>query len=75
MTTASLFAVTGQTEGRNEISTFLVPLDAKGVTVGKDYDELGRRSADTHPLYFDEVRVPSTALLGRPGEDLRAALS
>jgi len=70
-----LFAVTGQTEGRNEISTFLVPLDAKGVTVAKDYDKLGWRSADTHPLYFDEVRVPSTALLGRPGEGLRAALS
>jgi alkylation response protein AidB-like acyl-CoA dehydrogenase len=71
-----LFAVTGVTEdGRTEISTFLVPLDAKGVTVGKDYDKLGWRSADTHPVYLDEVRVPSSALLGRPGEGLRAALS
>ncbi len=71
-----LFAVTGRTDdGQNEISTFLVPLDAKGVTVGPDYDKLGWRSADTHPLYLDEVRVPGTALLGLQGEGLRTALS
>ena len=70
-----LFAVTGTAAGRTEISTFLVPLDAQGVTVGQDYDKLGWRSADTHPIYFDEVRVPGSALLGRPGEGLRAALS
>jgi alkylation response protein AidB-like acyl-CoA dehydrogenase len=61
--------------GRNEISAFLVPLDADGVTVGQNYDKLGWRSADTHPIYLDEVRVPGSALLGRPGEGLRAALS
>jgi alkylation response protein AidB-like acyl-CoA dehydrogenase len=71
-----VFAVTGRTDdGRNEISTFLVPLDAEGVTVGKDYDKLGWRSADTHPIYLDEVRVPESALLGRRGEGLRDALS
>lgn len=71
-----IFAVTGENpDGRNEISTFLVPLDAKGVTVGSDYDKLGWRSADTHPVYLDEVRVPELAMLGRPGQGLRAALS
>jgi short/branched chain acyl-CoA dehydrogenase len=71
-----LVAVTGETaDGRGEISTFLVPLDAKGVTVGDDYDKLGWRSADTHPVHLDEVRVPQSALLGRPGEGLRNALS
>lgn len=70
------FAVTGEAPGgRTDISAFLISVDAKGVTVGEDYDKLGWRSADIHPVYFDEVRVPGSAMLGRPGEGLRAALS
>jgi short/branched chain acyl-CoA dehydrogenase len=71
-----LFAATGEAQGRRiPISAFLVPLDAPGVTVGPLYDKMGWRSSDTHPLYFDEVRVPADALLGAEGRGYREALA
>ena len=62
------------TGGRAPISAFLVPLDAPGVTVGPKYPKMGWRSSDTHPLYFDGVRVPAHHLLGQEGRGYREAL-
>jgi short/branched chain acyl-CoA dehydrogenase len=71
-----IVAITGESvDGRAEFSMFLVPFDAAGLTVGDGYDKLGWRSADTHPIHLDSVRVPDSALLGRPGEGLRTALA
>jgi alkylation response protein AidB-like acyl-CoA dehydrogenase len=70
-----LFAATGEaTTGRAPVSAFLVPLDAPGVTVGGLYPKLGWRASDTHPLFFDDVRVPADALLGDEGRGYREAL-
>ena len=70
-----LFASTGAGRpGRPQVSALLVPLDAPGVTVGPPYAKLGWRSSDTHPLYFDDVRVPGNALLGGEGGGYREAL-
>lgn len=70
-----LFAAVGEKgEGRSPVSAFLVPLDAPGVTVGKSYSKMGWRSSDTHPLFFDDVRVPADALLSEPGRGYREAL-
>ena len=60
---------------RAPISAFLVPLDAPGVTVGPKYPKMGWRSSDTHPLYFDGVRVPGHFLLGQEGRGYREALA
>ncbi|MEA2972416.1 MAG: short-chain 2-methylacyl-CoA dehydrogenase [Actinomycetota bacterium] len=60
---------------RAPISAFLVPLDAPGVTVGPKYPKMGWRSSDTHPLYFDDVRVPAHHLLGQEGRGFREALA
>ena len=71
----TLFAQTGEGQpGRPQVSALLVPLDAPGVTVGPSYAKLGWRASDTHPLYFDDVRVPGTALLGGEGSGYREAL-
>ena len=70
-----LFAATGTgREGRPPVSTFLVPLDAPGVTVGGAYPKMGWRSSDTHPLFFDDVVVPDDALLGTEGAAYSEAL-
>lgn len=70
-----LFAATGKAlGGRAQVSAFLVPLDAPGVTVGKPYPKLGWKSSDTHPLFFEEVRVSKEALLGEEGLGYREAL-
>jgi alkylation response protein AidB-like acyl-CoA dehydrogenase len=70
-----LFAAVGEkVNGRAPASAFLIPLDAPGVTVGKGYPKLGWRSSDTHPLFFDDVRVSADALLSEPGRGYREAL-
>ena len=72
-----LFAATGEAPagGRSPVSAFLVPLDAPGVTVGAPYPKMGWRASDTHPLFFDDVRVPGRALLGEEGRGYREALA
>ncbi len=70
-----LFTATGAAQnGRPAVTAFLVPTDAAGFTVGEAYRKLGWRSSDTHPLFFDDVRVPNSALLGEEGRGYRAAL-
>jgi short-chain 2-methylacyl-CoA dehydrogenase len=52
---------------RGEISAILVPQGAPGYTVLEPYRKLGWHSSDTHPLAFDDCRVPEENLLGRRG--------
>jgi citronellyl-CoA dehydrogenase len=49
-------------------SLIIVPLDAKGVTRGKRLKKLGAHSSDTAPLFFDDVRVPASHLIGEEGQ-------
>jgi short-chain 2-methylacyl-CoA dehydrogenase len=60
-------AVTGERDGKKEISSILVPVPTPGFTVGPAYDKVGWRASDTHPLSFDDVRVPEENLLGERG--------
>ena len=59
---------------RGEISALLVPRDTPGYLVQPAYDKLGWHSSDTHPLTFDDCRVPEENLLGRRGGGLRQFL-
>ena len=60
-------AVTGERDGRKEISTIIVPSGTPGFTVGPAYDKVGWHASDTHPLSFTGVRVPAGNLLGEQG--------
>ena len=60
-------AVTGERDGRKEISSILVPVPAPGFTAEPAYDKVGWNASDTHPLSFDDVRVPEENLLGERG--------
>jgi short-chain 2-methylacyl-CoA dehydrogenase len=65
-------AVTGETtraDGsvRKELTTILVPNGTPGFTVEPSYDKVGWHTSDTHPLRFDNVRVPAANLLGECG--------
>lgn len=61
-------AVTGRREnGAPELSAILVPTDTPGFSVGPSYDKVGWHTSDTHPLMFDNVRVPAENLLGERG--------
>jgi len=60
-------AVTGEVDGRKEISTILVPAGTPGLTVAPGYSKVGWCASDTHELTFDDVRVPAANLLGQRG--------
>ncbi len=67
----SLVTVTARTgegtEGRPEISTIIVPAGTPGFTAEPAYDKLGWHASDTHPLSFDDAKVPESNLLGERG--------
>jgi alkylation response protein AidB-like acyl-CoA dehydrogenase len=61
-------AVTGTTAGgKKEISSILVPVPTAGFTAEPAYNKVGWNASDTHPLSFDDVRVPEENLLGERG--------
>ena len=62
-------AVTGKTDkGRKEYSCFLVPSDTPGLTANEMHGKLMWRSSNTAELFFDDMRVPGNALLGKQGQ-------
>jgi short/branched chain acyl-CoA dehydrogenase len=69
-------AVTGETSGgKKEISSILVPVPTPGFTAEPAYDKVGWNASDTHPLSFDDVRVPEENLLGARGRGYANFLS
>ncbi|GAA4478276.1 acyl-CoA dehydrogenase family protein [Rhodococcus olei] len=61
-------AVTGVgANGKKEISTILVPTSTPGFTAEPAYNKVGWNASDTHPLTFQDVRVPRENLLGERG--------
>jgi citronellyl-CoA dehydrogenase len=48
-------------------SLIVVPMDARGLTVGKPLRKLGMHCSDTAPVFLDEVRVPKRFLIGEEG--------
>ncbi|MCW4353627.1 acyl-CoA dehydrogenase family protein [Hoyosella sp. YIM 151337] len=61
-------AVTGTSAaGKKEISTIIVPAETPGFVAQPAYSKVGWNASDTHPLSFDDVRVPEENLLGERG--------
>jgi len=53
--------------GKPEISAIILPSGTPGFTAEKPYDKLGWHATDTHPLSFEDARVPEGNLLGERG--------
>ena len=70
-----VMALTDKSAGYNGISTFIVPKDLDGFSVGKKEDKLGIRGSDTCELYFDNCHVPIENLIDKEGQGFRIALA
>jgi len=70
-----VMALTDKSAGYNGISTFIVPKDIEGFSVGKKEDKLGIRGSDTCELYFDNCHVPIENLIDKEGQGFRIALA
>ncbi len=53
------------------ISLFLVEAETQGFVRGRKLDKLGLRGQDTSELFFEDCRLPASALLGREGAGFR----
>lgn len=57
------------------VSSFLVPADTPGVTIGKPDAKMGQQGAQIADVILEDVRVPASALLGgEEGIGFRAAM-
>lgn len=65
-------AVTGKRpDGRSELSCFIVPADAPGLTRRTMHGKMMWRASNTGELYFDNVKVKNKDLLGDKGQGFR----
>ncbi|MBJ6136093.1 acyl-CoA dehydrogenase family protein [Marinobacter litoralis] len=55
-------------KGAKGISLIIVETDRPGFEKGRNLDKIGQKAADTSELFFQDVRVPVTNLVGKEGE-------
>jgi len=60
-------AKTDPSAGAKGTSLVLVDADTPGFEKGRNLDKIGQHSADTSELFFSDVRVPKTNILGGEG--------
>jgi len=68
-------ATTETQQGGKGISLVLVEATREGFRRGRNLDKIGKKSSDTSELFFEDVRVPATNLLGQENSGLRYLMS
>ena len=63
-----LAATTDRGAGSRGVSLFLVDTRTPGFTRGRNLEKVGQHAADTSELFFDDMRIPASALLGEEGK-------
>jgi acyl-CoA dehydrogenase len=59
---------TDSSAGAKGVTLFLVDTHLPGFRRGQNLHKLGMKAQDTSELFFDEVRVPASAMLGEEGK-------
>jgi acyl-CoA dehydrogenase len=54
--------------GSNQVTLFLVDTSLPGFRRGRSLKKLGLKAQDTSELFFDEMRVPASSMLGEEGK-------
>jgi acyl-CoA dehydrogenase len=63
----TVFAYTDPAQRYNGMSCFIIDRDWEGVSVGKPFDKMGQHASDTAEVVFEDVKVPTSHLLGQEG--------
>jgi len=69
-----LFTMTDKAKGNKGITAFLVDLDTPGVTRAPPDRKLGITASGSCSLFFENVKVPASQMLGKEGEGFKIAL-
>jgi acyl-CoA dehydrogenase len=59
---------TDTSAGAKGVTLFLVDTSLPGFRRGKNLEKLGMKAQDTSELFFDDLRVPASAMLGEEGK-------
>ncbi|PKN60571.1 MAG: acyl-CoA dehydrogenase [Deltaproteobacteria bacterium HGW-Deltaproteobacteria-11] len=68
-------AKTDKEAGYDGITEFIVDSDTPGFEVSRKLDKVGLRSSDTAELFFTDMRVPASAVLGEVGKGFYQIMS
>lgn len=72
---AIVFAMGDKAKGIKGINAYIVPTKTPGYSVAKNEHKLGIKASSTSQINLDDVRLPQTALLGKPGDGFKVAMS
>ncbi|MEZ5689612.1 MAG: acyl-CoA dehydrogenase family protein [Caenibius sp.] len=61
--------------GAKGVTLFLVDTSLPGFKRGKNLDKLGMKAQDTSELFFEDLRVPASAMLGKEGEGFKIMMT
>ncbi|RDK10136.1 acyl-CoA dehydrogenase family protein [Cupriavidus lacunae] len=74
---AGAFTLMARTDGPGAggISSFIVPADLPGLSLGKPDKKMGQRGTKTCDVILENVRVPATSIIGgKPGQGFKTAM-
>ena len=74
---AGLLSFTAQVidSGNNiGIAAFIIPTDTPGLEIGKKEKKMGWKASDTRQIYFKDMTIPSSAMLGQPENGFKTFL-
>ncbi|MEZ5347276.1 MAG: acyl-CoA dehydrogenase [Pyrinomonadaceae bacterium] len=70
-----VMAVTGENNGKSEVTAFIVEKDRGGLSVSSVEHKLGQRASKTTEMSFVDVRIPKENVLGGLGNGMKVAFS
>lgn len=74
---AGLLSFTSQIEHEGKllgIGAFVIPTVTAGLEIGPKEKKMGWRASDTRQLFFHNMKIPSSAMLGEPTDGFRTFL-
>lgn len=69
-----VFAKTDREAGHKGMTAFVVERSAEGVSVGEPLSKLGQRASPACEVFFDNVFIPESDVLGKEGEGFSIAM-
>jgi alkylation response protein AidB-like acyl-CoA dehydrogenase len=71
---AGILSFTSQVVENGEnlgIAAFTIPTDTPGLEIGPKEKKMGWRASDTRQLFFKDMCIPASSILGTPGEGFK----
>ncbi|MGE0367844.1 MAG: acyl-CoA dehydrogenase [Candidatus Dadabacteria bacterium] len=70
-----LIAATDPSKGHHGISAFIIDMDNPGVKIAKLEHKLGIKATSTAQVYFEDCKVPNSAMIGQEGDGFKVAMT